>query len=141
MKLNEVYGGNYLKAEDLKDRGEVRCIIESVSVMEGDDGKKKAVLHFRGKDKTLPLNITNANMVAELHGDETDDWEGKAITLYTCKVDFQGKRVLAIRVKEAPSQRQAQPVRASRPTPPPPPADDFDGDAPVSDLTDEDIPF
>jgi hypothetical protein len=134
VKLNEVYGGNYLKAEDLKDRGEVRCVIESVSVMEGDDGKKKAVLHFRGKEKTLPLNITNANMVSELYGDETDDWEGQAITLYTCKVDFQGKRVLAIRIKE-PATNSNGTRRAVAPPPPPPPSD-ISGD-----LTDDDIPF
>ena len=137
MRLNEVYGGNYLKAEDLKDRGEVRCTIESVSIMEGDDGKKKAVLHFRGKDKTLPLNITNANMVAELYGDETDDWEGKSITLYTCKVDFQGKRVLAIRIKDALSSGNGSHQPAPRPSPPPPQEPLAVG----SELTDDDIPF
>jgi len=137
VRLNEVYGGNYLKAEDLKDRGEVRCTIESVSIMEGDDGKKKAVLHFRGKDKTLPLNITNANMVAELYGDETDDWEGKSITLYTCKVDFQGKRVLAIRIKDALSSGNGSHQPAPRPSPPPPQEPLAVG----SELTDDDIPF
>jgi len=127
-RLNEIYGGNYLKAEDLKDRGDVNVIIDNISIMEGDDGKKKAVLHFKGKDKTLPLNITNANMVEELLGsDDTDDWIGRRICLYTCKVDFQGKRVLAIRVKGASSTKAA---------PPPPPPPDLDGE-----LTDETVPF
>jgi hypothetical protein len=132
MKTGDIYGGNYLKAEDLKDRGDVNVLIESVSIMEGDDGKKKAVLHFRGKDKTLPLNVTNANMVEELlNTDETDDWIGRRICLYTCKVDFQGKRVLAIRVKAASNGQPA----ARTPPPPPPPSE------PVQELTDDDIPF
>jgi len=122
MKLSEVYGGNYLKAEDIKDRGDVTARIASVSVAEFDDGKK-AVLHFEGKAKTLALNVTNANMVKELaDSDDTDDWIGLKVTLFATKVDFQGKRVLAIRIKEAGNGKPAQ-------APPPP------------ELTDDDIPF
>lgn len=135
MKLNEVYGGNYLKAEDIRGKGDIRVEIESVSIMDSDDGKKKAVLHFRGKDKCLPLNITNANMVAEMHGEEMDEWEGKRITLHVCKVDFQGKRVDAIRVKEVASGNGARPQAAAPPPPPPPPV------ATTPELTDDDIPF
>jgi hypothetical protein len=128
-KLNEIYGGNYMKAEDIKDKGDVGVTIERVSIVEMDDGKKKAVLHFKNSEKTLPLNVTNANMLEELLGsDDTDDWEGKRVCLYTCKVDFQGKRVLAIRIKGAP-----QKAAARAPQPPPPPVED--------ELDDSDIPF
>ena len=121
-KLNEIYGGNYMKAEDIKDKGDVNVTIEKVSIVEMDDGKKKAVLHFRNTEKTLPLNVTNANMVEELlNSDDTDDWEGMRICLYTCKVDFQGKRVLAIRVKEAGAAQ-----KTARPAPPPEPPDDLE---------------
>lgn len=127
-KLSEIYGGNYLKADDLKDRGDINVTIENVSIMEGDDGKKKAVLHFTGKDKTLALNVTNANMVEELVGsDDTDDWIGKRVCLYVCKVDFQGRRVLAIRIKA--------PIAAVKVKPKPEP------EAIVNELTDDDIPF
>ncbi len=126
-KLNEIYGGNYMKAEDIKDKGDINVTIEKVSIMEMDDGKKKAVLHFRNSEKTLPLNVTNANMLDELLGsDDTDDWEGKRICLYTCKVDFQGKRVLAIRIKGAHSKG------ASKPAPPQslPPDDELPDEPP-----------
>jgi hypothetical protein len=133
-KLSEIYGGNYMKAEDIKDRGDLNATIEKVSIVAMDDGKKKAVLHFKGSDKTLPLNVTNANMVEELLGsNDTDDWEGQRVCLYTCKVDFQGKRVLAIRIKAA--------RKAAKPAPPPPPVeDDLDGDL-GDDLDHEDAPF
>jgi len=118
-KLNEIYGGNYLKAEDLKDHGAVNVVIENVSITEMEDGKKKAVLHFKGKEKTLPLNVTNANMLDELLGsDDTDDWIGRRICLYTTKVDFQGKRVLAIRIKAATSG-VTKPVAKPEPEPEP----------------------
>ena len=121
-KIGDIYGGNYLKAEDLKDKGDVRVTIEKVSYDEFD-GKKRALLYFRGKDKVLPLNVTNANMAAEIFGtDEMDDWIDQRICLYVTRVDFQGKRVDAIRLKAA--------TTAPRPTPPP-----------VADLTDEEIPF
>lgn len=125
MKLGEIYGGNYLKADDIKDRGDVNVVIEEITIAEVDDGKKKAVLHFRGKDKTLMLNVTNANMLEEITGsDDTDDWIGKRICLYTAKVDFQGKRVLAIRVKAATGGKPK-----ARPEPEPEPVTELE-DAP-----------
>ena len=125
-KVSDIYGGNWMTADDLAGR-EANVTIESVSVHDMNDGKKKAALHFVGKDKALLLNVTNGNAIAELLGtDEMDEWEGHRIRLFVAKVDFQGKRVPAIRVKEATANG------AARPTPPPPPA---------ADLTDDDIPF
>jgi hypothetical protein len=123
-RVSEIYGGNWLTADDLAGR-EVVVTIESVSIHDMPDNKKKAALHFVGKEKALLLNVTNGNAIAELTGtDEMDNWEGQRIKLYVAKVDFQGKRVPAIRVKEAAS---------ARPAPPPPPA--------VDDLDDDAIPF
>jgi hypothetical protein len=115
-RLSELYGGNYLKAEDIKDRGDVTVQIDNVTIAELDEGKRKAVLHFKGKDKTLALNVTNANMLEEISGsDETDDWIGKRITLFTTKVDFQGKRVLAIRIKAASNGKPASTPAVAHP--------------------------
>jgi hypothetical protein len=124
-KVSEIYGGNWMTADDLAGR-EANVTIESVSVHDMNDGKKKAALHFVGKEKALLLNVTNGNTIAELLGtDEMDEWEGHRIRLFVAKVDFQGKRVPAIRVKEASAN-------GAKPTPPPPPA---------TELMDDDIPF
>lgn len=97
MKLNEVFSGNFLKADDLQGRT-VRVTIAKVEVKEFDDGNK-IVIHFQGKDKCLVVNKTNANIIAENTGStETDDWVGQTISLCTKKVEFQGKLVPAIRV-------------------------------------------
>lgn len=113
--INDVFGGNALKAEDLKGTSP-RVTIEHAEVKDFDDGKK-IILRFRGKDKCLICNKTNASIIAEVLGSsDTDDWLDKSITLTTKKVEFQGKLVPAIRVvlydappvrREPPPQRQA----------------------------------
>lgn len=95
-KLNQVFGGDYLKADDLQGRS-VPVIIASVDVKDFDDGKK-LIIAFEGKDKTLVCNRTNASILEELFGSsDTDDWIGKRAVLITKKVEFQGKLVPAIR--------------------------------------------
>jgi hypothetical protein len=135
-RISDVYGGSYLKAEDLKGR-EVGVTIDEVTYTKVDE-KKRAVLHFVGKDKQLLLNVTNANMIAELLGsDEMDEWVGKRLTLYTARVDFQGKRVDAIRVKKyKPSAAAAKSKQQPEPEPEAPDDElpdntpDYDSDEP-----------
>lgn len=96
-KLNEVFTGSYLKAEDLKGRT-VPVTISEVEIKDFDDGKK-VVLRFEGKDKGLVANKTNCSIIAEVLGsDDTDDWVGGTVKLTTKKVEFQGKLVPSIRV-------------------------------------------
>ena len=106
MKASEIFQGSYLKSADLGKHRPV-VIIESVDWAElGDD--KRRVLTFKGKDKGLVLNKTNWNMIAEITGqDDDDNWVGHAIQLYATKVDYQGKRVPAIRIEVPRAPRQA----------------------------------
>ena len=135
MKISDAFPSNYLKASDLNGKA-VRVTIDSVSMEKlGDD--QKAILHFVGKDKGLVLNKTNTFRIVEAVGsDETNDWEGWSITLYACKVDYQGKRVDAIRVDDRPGASKAPVNGARRPVPQEEPA--YDDAAPI---TDDDIPF
>lgn len=108
-KLSKVFSGNYLKAEDLQGKT-VRVTIEEVEVKEFDDGKK-IILKFKDRDKQLVANKTNCAIIAEVLGDDdTDNWIGGEIALYTKKVEFQGGLVPAIRVKleeKAPASEEA----------------------------------
>lgn len=130
MKTGDVYGGNWLEADDLGGR-QVSVVIESVSVHEMNDGKRKAALHFVGKDKALLLNVTNASVIEGITGtDEMDNWAGTRLVLYKDpNVMYQGKRVGGLRVKAA--------ALAQRPTPPPPPVEPADN---TPEFEDE-IPF
>jgi len=124
MDVRTAFPGQYVKAADLGGKTIV-VVIERVE-MEDISGETKPVVHFRGKERGLALNKTNANMIGEVLGTyDTDRWKGQAISLYPSKTDFQGKRVDCIRVDKAPT---GAPV----PVPPPPPP---------FQAGDEDVPF
>lgn len=113
MKANDIFSSKYLNASDLRGR-DVTVTIERVEVEKmPNSGEKKPALYFRGKDKGLLVNKTNFNTIAGVLGaDDTDDWEGKQITLYPTETDFQGKMVDCIRVrrnKAATQEWQAPP--------------------------------
>jgi hypothetical protein len=109
MKLTEAFPSKWLKAEDLKGQTPVVTIAGvSIEKIGQDDGK--VVLKFRGKEKGMVCNVTNANMIAEIAGsDDTDNWFGVPIMLYVAKVDYQGRRVDAIRVDFPPANGKQQP--------------------------------
>jgi hypothetical protein len=118
MKLSEVFPSNYLKADDLKGNAAVVTIAsaEIEELGKGNQKDKKLVLGFRGKEKKLVCNVTNANTIAKLYGDDTEGWIGQRITLLPREVEFQGEMVLAIRVSlqkpagAAPAKAPAKPV-------------------------------
>jgi len=97
MKVSDAFKSNYFKVADLKGR-RLLVEIEEVSFEEvGDD--QKLVCYFKGQTKGLALNKTNASMIEEIAGtEETDNWPGTKLILKPSKVDFQGKRVDAIRI-------------------------------------------
>lgn len=101
MKLSQVFPSRYLKGDDVE--GETIVVIKELvfDKMKDEDGKEeeKPVLLFKGVEKGLVLNKTNATRIAEQHGDETDNWTGKRITLTTESVTAFGKTQWAIRVK------------------------------------------
>lgn len=97
MRSSDAFPSQRLKAEDIKGH-KVTVTIENV-VMGKIGDEEKPEVSFEGKDKTLILNRTNWNRLAEFLGsDESDDWIGCRIVLGTERVDFAGKRVDAIRV-------------------------------------------
>ena len=69
----------YLAAWMLRGQ-DVTVQIESVKIEEvvGDKGRKEKlpVLFFKGKEKGMVLNKTNAKMIAKLHGKDSDEWTG-----------------------------------------------------------------
>lgn len=102
MKLKEAFPSDYLKADDVSGVGEV-YIMGEVKMQEFTDPETKEtedkpVLSFHDQEKTLILNKTNWNRIAELYGDESKNWNGKTIKLRLEKVEAFGKSQDAIRV-------------------------------------------
>ena len=101
-RVSEEYGGSFLKAADLQGKT-VPCQIAKVARAEFQSGDIKWVVSFLGKDKRLVLNKTNAELIAQQHGDDMDGWTGKTIKIYPTKTNMSGNMVDCIRVKdEAP---------------------------------------
>src|SRR5579862_2698736 len=117
MKLNDVFPSKYLKAADLNNR-EVKVIMANAEIEKlGDDSK--LVLYFKGKEKALVVNKTNANTIAAAYGDDTDDWYDQPLILFSVMVSFQGQTGPAIRCRvptakelkaAAPAQRRPDPI-------------------------------
>lgn len=141
MRISEEFSGSWLKAIDLRGH-HITVVISAVKreeIGQGEDREFKPVVYFEGKDKGLVLNKTNGTTIAELLGDDTDNWTGHAIVLYPTKVQFGSKMVDAVRVEAATSSPaetapapQAPPVQTA-------PVRPYQG-VPESDF-DDDIPF
>jgi hypothetical protein len=107
MKSTDIFPGKYLRAADLGTAEPVVTIRTVTMETLGDD--TKPVLYFEGKEKGVVLNKTNWNSCVEITGeDDSDDWAGHKVKLFVAKVDFQGKRVPAIRIND-PRPRPAEP--------------------------------
>lgn len=128
MNINKAFPSNYLKAADLEGKTPNVTIASIETETVGDD--TKLVVYFKNGTKGLVLNKTNANTIAEiLNTEETDNWIGGRIKLITAKVEYQGKRVPAIRI-ETPDSNGGKPAPAPV------------RHAPVRDVpTDDEIPF
>src|SRR5262249_40079826 len=70
----------------------------------GED--RKTVLHFHGgRVKSLPLNMTNWDAVAEIAGDDTDRWRGTRVGGFPTTTEMEGESVDCIRIRQ-PAQRE-----------------------------------
>jgi hypothetical protein len=135
MRAFKYFGGNHVKASDLPQP--VACTISEVREEEIEDRetketKRRLVVRFVGKDKSLVLNRVNCETIAALAGsDETNSWVGLQIVLFNdlnVSNPVSGVRG-GVRVR-APAQHRHHPaappptlaspppVRAEHPQPP-----------------------
>jgi hypothetical protein len=134
MKISEEFPSKYLKSSDLRGQ-EVRVTMGNVEREEiGSD--KKLVLYFKGKDKGMVLNKTNANAIGDFYGDDSDDWYDQPLILFSIRTEFQGKPVDGLRCR-VPTARDNKPARREDPISSGPPADH----PAAASFTDDEIPF
>src|ERR1700726_3094605 len=119
MKKGDVFPSKYLKSEDLLGKAMTVTIAGApFETLKAPDGREqgKTVLYFAGAKKCFPLNLTNWQSVAEICGDDTDDWVSNKIVLYPSKTQMGGKVVDCIRIR---STDQGEFGVAQKKTPPP----------------------
>ena len=103
MKVSDAFPSKWLRADDVGDRPIPVTIADVRQEEVGDD--QRMVLYVEGQSRGIILNKTNANRIKELYGNDTDDWVGERVALYTELVSFQGKTTNSIRVREAPAAK------------------------------------
>lgn len=152
MQVDDLFPSRYLSSGDLQGR-EFRLSIAGIHYesMDDDAGGKteKPVMRFHEAQKGMVLNKTNASVLADAFGQETDDWIGRQIVLYVARVDFRGKRVDGLRVRPAvpaaqsPAGQQAAGPAAGQPAGQQPAAGGFDPayESSQPGAPDDEIPF
>lgn len=105
VDATDYFGGNYLKASDIKEP--LSLTITGVKVQRLEE-RDKLIVSFDETDKGFVLNKINTNRIIEWVGDkETDNWAGTKITLLATTVEYDGKDVPCIRVKKKPEVEEA----------------------------------
>jgi hypothetical protein len=96
-----MFDRDYLAAFDLEGKPVVVKIrdVKAGELSNGPKKTRKPVVYFEGKEKGLALNKTNGKAIANLYGNDTDKWKGKAVTLYPTTTTFGSDTVDCIRVK------------------------------------------
>jgi hypothetical protein len=102
MKRDDLFPSRYFKASDLGgtslDLAIKSATVETLKDMQGG-AADKLVLAFVGQKKALVVNRTNYDALAEVFGEETEDWPGKRITLFPDTTRVGGKSIACVRVR------------------------------------------
>jgi len=114
-KTSDMRESKFLKQSDVGERGALltvsNCIQKNVA-QEGADPEMKWCLTFEENDKPLVLNSINIQVCEKVfRSDDTDDWKGKKIVVYTDpNVSYGGKVTGGIRVRAPKTQAVEEPV-------------------------------
>jgi hypothetical protein len=111
-EFDSLYGGRYLRAEDVS--GDFIATIINVTVATFEKGPK-AVLSLEGEERGLVLNKTNAEALKAAFGKDFPDWVGRPVEVRKQRAMFAGKMVPALRVY--PVRRGAPLVAPATPNP------------------------
>lgn len=105
MDYRALFKGEYIAAVELGAKQPTMTISGiKLCKLEQEDGrqKDKGIISFREIDRGWVLNRTNAQCLAAMFGNETDNWIGKRVTLYSTPVRVGPKTEPGIRVKGSP---------------------------------------
>jgi hypothetical protein len=122
----EAFPSRFFKAADIPDNGLLLKIAKVEREKVGLDQELKWVVYFKGQEKQLVLNGTNWDLIAAaLNEEDSDNWGGKAIELFSTQTQFGSKMVDCIRVRRfRPPPAQAASTRPTKPVPPTNDSDD-----------------
>ena len=99
MKANDLCPSPHLEAADFPADTVVTIKDVGFAVV-GEEKVEKGVVYFEEHKRGFVVNRTNIKRIIAQHGNDTDDWPGRQITLYASETDYGGRTVPCIRVRE-----------------------------------------
>ena len=155
MNIKEAHPSKYVSAADLQGKPHVVTMSHVTMEEVGRNKDSKPVLWFNGKAKGMVLNKTNGAFIAEIYGDETNNWKNKQIEIYPDRCLFEGEMKDCLRVRpparvsptQAPAYVPPQLNAGNAVAPPerpvnvPPIEDTTDYESYGGEEEDEDVPF
>lgn len=97
MRMSQAFPSKYLKSEDIGNQRWPLTIRDVQMEDMGDDGHKP-IVYFHELEKGLVLNKTNAEMIVQMYGDDTDRWTGQRIEMYAAPTQYKGQSKMGLRV-------------------------------------------
>lgn len=97
MRISQAFPSKFLKSEDIGTQRWV-LTIRAVQMEEVGDNENKPIIYFHELEKGLVLNKTNAEMVVQLYGDDTDRWAAQRVEMYATPVMFGNKSTMGLRL-------------------------------------------
>lgn len=128
MKVSDAFPSKYLTSADLQGKTPRVTIAHIEREEVGKDKQLKPIIYFKGHQKGLVCNVTNARAIQAAYGEEMDEWSGNELILFTVMTQNQqgetveGLRVRAPQPKDNPKPQQkpgTQPAQALAPSYPP----------------------
>jgi hypothetical protein len=131
MHYRAMFDSEYLGAWDLKGRDVTVTIREVRSgKVKGDAGRSsaKAIIFFKGAEKGMVCNITNARTIAGLYGTDTEKWVGKKVILWPTVTEMAGETKDCIRIRPTVPTKKGEEIGETTAPPAAALADDPLGD-------------
>ena len=109
---DKYFPSKYLKPTDVEEDIDVTVNEVGEDSFKDDNGtdRLKPILFFAERVKPLILNKTNFDKIADVAGQDTDNWHGTRLVLFADKVPMRGKMVDTIRVRPAPKSKATKPA-------------------------------
>ena len=103
MHYKLMFPNDFLSSADLVGQDQIVTIkLIQFEELKGEKGRtdNKYCVYFNETPKKMVLNKTNAKIISELHGNDTDNWINKQIILWATTTKFGRKTVECIRVRD-----------------------------------------
>src|SRR5262245_49505222 len=103
MNRDDIFPSKYFKAASLAEPIDLKIVaatMETLKNFKGED-QRKLVLTFEDCPTRLIMNASRYDDIADLFGDDTEQWIGHSIQLYATTMRIGGKTVETVRICES----------------------------------------